>query len=211
MKISAGRIYMSIASPWRYRIVRRSMPISKFNNLDDAIKTADRYERFVHYLLWRGVEQNRIWRQIKHSDDIYIIKTDDRWLAYVRQHNKDVILESDDIDLLIIEAEGLVRASPRLGDGAVLGRRKPKPASKPLTIKDVVGDGPGMKLGHRRMSSRPIDYFQGKRLPVGITVRELASRPGWFTVTKSVSGRVRSSVNVPEDKVMGEVERVDCA
>ncbi|MEL7595402.1 hypothetical protein AADX40_15515 [Aeromonas veronii] len=200
---------MSIASPWRYRVVQRSMPISKFNTLDDAIRTANRYEKFVRYVLWHGVERSRIWRQIKHSDDIYIIKNDDRWLAYVRLHNRDVILKSDDLDALISESEGLVRAFPRVGESSGSGGSKPRTASKPARTKNHVDHGE-VKGGHRRMSNRPIDYFMGKRLPVGITVRELASRPGWYTVTKTVSGRVKSSVNVREGDVMVEVDRVDC-
>lgn len=65
------------------------------------------------------------------------------------------------------------------------------------------------KVSNGRVSSaRPVDYFQGERLPNGITVRELAMSPGLYSISLYVRGRSVSTVRIHEADVPAWVDKL---
>lgn len=54
-----------------------------------------------------------------------------------------------------------------------------------------------------RVSSRPMDYFQGQRLPIGITAREMSYLPGFYSVSVNRRGRtLRTATATPAEQVL---------
>lgn len=187
--------YISATTPWPKLTIRHS--IAECDHVDKpkgyTQKLTNRYLRFVDHVLWR---HGPLTELAKHGLNIYSGKAADGNYLVLSSRQRQGFQPRQIFHLFHgPQLEQLVKQAKEWAK-----RRRYKP--QPWSSVDYM-------TTRRAQSGRPCDYFDGVRLPSGITANELTSIPDHFSVSLKVSGRVIETVRCRTKDVMSNVQRME--
>lgn len=198
MSLTEDVIYAFSDTPWEHLKIGCYIPYVAYESRERALEVANRYIRYVNFLMQPQMS-SQLPRQTERTDDgLFLIKINDScWYGMAKvvtvYHRLPIWLRE-----YAPERSSLISKLRAASSDSRFDKKDPRRTRVKYWAR--WSDGTMIRLKPKGRG-RSVDYFNGDRLPVGITVNELTSKIGFYSVTLNYRAKSLMCVELPLNEV----------